>query len=60
MEVERGEEERQRRLGDAGTGRHRIGERAQALAFGELDGKRLEYGTVQDNRRNRPVPLGSS
>ena len=52
--VERGEEERERGLGDAGA---RVGqlleERAEALAVGELADERVEDGPVHDERRNR-------
>ena len=47
--VEGGDDERQRRLGDAGPGvGELLEERAEALAFGELADERVEDGSVQD------------
>ena len=52
--VERGEEERQRRLRDAGARvRQLLQERAEALAVGELADERVEDRPVHDERRNR-------
>ena len=52
--VQRGEEERQRRLRDAGARvRQLLQERAEALAVGELADERVEDGPVHDERRNR-------
>ena len=52
--VERRDEERERRLGDAGA---RVGElfqeRAEALAVGELADERVQDRPVHDERRNR-------
>ena len=52
--VQRGDEERQRRLRDAGARvRQLLQERAEALAVGELADERVEDGSVHDERRNR-------
>ena len=52
--VDRRQQERKRRLRDAGAGvGQRLEERAEALAVGELANERVEDGSVHDERRNR-------
>ena len=46
--VQRGEQERQGRLGDAGARGQRGRELPQALVSGKLEGERVENGTVHD------------
>ena len=46
--VQRGEQERQGRLGDAGARWQRGGELLQALVGGEREGEGVEDGTVHD------------
>ena len=46
--VERGEEQRQRRLGDAGACRQRLGERGQALVGAQALDEGVEYRQVHD------------
>ena len=48
-----GEQERQRRLGDARPRRQRGRERLQPLVLEQLPDERVEYGTVHDERRKR-------
>ena len=52
--VERREQERQRRLGDAGARRQRRGERGQALVGAEALDERVEERTVHDERPEQP------
>jgi len=47
--VQRREQHGQRRLRDAGTGRERLCELAEALQFRELADKCVQYGTVHAN-----------
>ena len=47
--VQGGEDERQRRLGDAGASRKSLDVGGEALAVGELEGQRVENGTVHDD-----------
>ena len=54
--VERGDDERERRLRDAGTGRQRLGEGVEPVVLEELPDEHVEDRTVHDERRNRPVP----
>jgi hypothetical protein len=57
-EVEGGEDERQRRLGHAGSAAFEVGgERAESLALGELAREGVQRRPVHDERRNRAVPL---
>ena len=52
--VERGDQERERRLGDASPGVGKLlEERAEALALRELANQGVEDGSVHDERRNR-------
>ena len=52
--VQRGDEERERWLGDAGARvRELLQERAEALAVGELTDERVQDRPVHDERRNR-------
>ena len=56
MKVERGENERKRRLGHARGRRQRVRERAEPLAFGELACEHVEDGRVHDDGRDlRPA-----
>ena len=55
--MERGEEQRQRGLGDARVGAaDLVGERAELLALGELAREDVKHRSVHDDWRNRPVP----
>ena len=54
--VERGEQQRQRRLGDARARRQRVGELGEALVLDELADEGVKYRTVHDEGRNRGVP----
>ena len=47
--VQRGEDERKRRLGHAGASRQGLDERGETLAVGELERQRIEDGTVHDD-----------
>ena len=47
--VQRGEDERKRRLGHAGASRKGLDEGGEPLAVGELDGQRVEDRTVHDD-----------
>ena len=61
-QVERRQEERQRRLGDARATRRRSSSAnaPRPLAVGELPGEWIQRRPVHDDRRNRAVPLRSS
>src|SRR5207237_10381515 len=54
--VERGDDERERRLGHARTRRQRLREGGDPVVLEELPDERVEDRTVHDRRRNRPVP----
>ena len=57
---ERGQDERQRRLGDARTGRERLRERLQALVRGELADEGVKDRTVHgDGTRHASRPRSS-
>jgi hypothetical protein len=49
------EDDRKRRLGDAGALRQRLGERDEALVLDELGQQRMEGRTVHDERPKRPL-----
>ena len=51
--VQRGEQERQRRLRHAGARRQCVRERDEALVLDELADEGVKYRTVHDERRNR-------
>ena len=51
--VQRGEQQRQRRLRHAGARRQRVRELGEALVLDELPDEGVEYRTVHDERRNR-------
>ena len=59
--VQRREQQRQDRLGDAGAARQGGRERLQALEREQLPDERVQHGTVHDERRERaPAPLQST
>ena len=56
-QVERREQQRQRRLGNPGRRpRHDVCERAETLALGKLAREDVEHRQVHDERRNAGVP----
>jgi hypothetical protein len=56
--VQRRDDERQPRLGDAGALRQRIGERLQALVLDELGDERVQCRAVHDESRNARFRAG--